>query len=167
MMIKYETEDILCQYTRRIHDLLQFKTQVGLGPSIQHVQIPLQSLATLEQIKTPTQPGVICKLTEGTLDPLIQIIDKDIKENWPQYQALGNTACDWPPVGFNCFHHNSLGPAIQVVFNPAKRMPTQAMSSQFLQENAVGNGDKGFTKVQVDNIHSLSSSSSTKRFTLS
>ncbi|GAB0180326.1 protein Wnt-4a-like [Grus japonensis] len=30
------------------------------------------------------------------------------------------------------------------------------MSSQFLQENAVGNGVKGFTKVQVDNIHSLS-----------
>ncbi|GAB0207986.1 hypothetical protein GRJ2_003264300 [Grus japonensis] len=30
------------------------------------------------------------------------------------------------------------------------------MSSQFLQENAVGNSVKGFTKVQVDNIHSLS-----------
>ncbi|KAK4828210.1 hypothetical protein QYF61_024644, partial [Mycteria americana] len=30
------------------------------------------------------------------------------------------------------------------------------MSSQFLQENAVGNHVKGFTEVQVDNIHSLS-----------
>ncbi|GAB0208382.1 hypothetical protein GRJ2_003303900 [Grus japonensis] len=54
---------------------------VGLGPSIQPVQIPLQSLPTLKQIDTPTQLGVICKLTEGALNPLIQIIDEDIKEN--------------------------------------------------------------------------------------
>ncbi|GAB0199280.1 hypothetical protein GRJ2_002393400 [Grus japonensis] len=57
---------------------------VGLGPSIQPVQIPLQSLPTLKQINTPTQLGVVCKLTEGALDPLVQITDKDIKQNWPQ-----------------------------------------------------------------------------------
>jgi len=50
--------------------------RVGLSPSIQSVQIPLQSLPTLEQIDTPTQLGVICKLTEGALNPLIQMIDK-------------------------------------------------------------------------------------------
>ncbi|MCQ4078742.1 hypothetical protein FK519_28640 [Klebsiella pneumoniae] len=58
---------------------------VHLGPSIQPVQIPLQSLPTLEQIDTPTQFGVICKLTEGALNPLIQIVDKDIKQDWPQH----------------------------------------------------------------------------------
>ncbi|KAK4817504.1 hypothetical protein QYF61_016511 [Mycteria americana] len=58
---------------------------VGLSPWIQPVQVPLQSLPTLKQINTPTQLGVICKLTEGALDPLIQIIDKDIKQNWLQY----------------------------------------------------------------------------------
>jgi len=52
---------------------------VGLGPSMQSVQIPLQKLPTLKQIDTPTQFGVTCKLTERALDPLIQIIDKDIK----------------------------------------------------------------------------------------
>ncbi|KAK4830184.1 hypothetical protein QYF61_008975 [Mycteria americana] len=57
----------------------------GLGPSIQPVQVPLQSLPTLKQINTPAQLGVICKLAEGALDPFIQIIDKDIKQNWPQY----------------------------------------------------------------------------------
>ncbi|KAK4816299.1 hypothetical protein QYF61_014597 [Mycteria americana] len=56
----------------------------GLGPSIQPVQVPLQSLPTLKQINTPTQLGVICKLTESALDPLVRIIDKDIKQNWPQ-----------------------------------------------------------------------------------
>ncbi|KAK4818609.1 hypothetical protein QYF61_016580 [Mycteria americana] len=120
---------------------------IDLGPSIQPVQVPLQSLRTLQQINTPTQLGVICKLTEGALNPFIQIIDKDIKQNWPQHRALGNTACDWPPTGVNSIHHHSSGPAIQLVLYPAKSTPVQAMSSQFLQENAVGNCVKGFTEV--------------------
>ncbi|KAK4824378.1 hypothetical protein QYF61_014038 [Mycteria americana] len=107
----------------------------------------VQSPPTLKQINTSAQLGVICKLT--ALDPLIQIIDKDIKQNWPQHRALGNTTCDRPPTGVNSIHHHSLGPAIRPVFYPVKRTPVQAMSSQFLQENAVGNRVKGFTKVQV------------------
>ncbi|KAK4831375.1 hypothetical protein QYF61_017506 [Mycteria americana] len=57
---------------------------IDLGPSMQPVQIPLQSLPPLQQINTSTQFGVICKLSEGALDPLVQIIDKDVKQNWPQ-----------------------------------------------------------------------------------
>ncbi|KAK4827284.1 hypothetical protein QYF61_016430 [Mycteria americana] len=110
---------------------------IDLGPSTQPVQLPLQSLPTLKQINTPTQLGVICKLTEGALDPFVQIIDKDIKQNWPQHRALGNTACERPPTGLNSIHHHSLGPAIQPVLYPAKSTPVQAMSSQFLQENAL------------------------------
>ncbi|KAK4807042.1 hypothetical protein QYF61_018383 [Mycteria americana] len=117
------------------------------SPSIQPVQVPLQSLPTLQQINTPTQLGVVCKLTESTLDPFVQIIDKDVKQNWPQHRALGNTACDRPPTGVNSIHHHSLGPAVQPVLYPAKSTPVQAMSSQFLQENAVGNRVKGFTEV--------------------
>ncbi|KAK4823878.1 hypothetical protein QYF61_007826 [Mycteria americana] len=110
---------------------------IDLGPSIQPVQVPLQSLPPLKQINTPAQLGVICKLTEGALHPFVQIIDKDIKQNCPQDRALGNTACDRPPTGVNSIHHHSLGPAIQPVLYPAKSTPVQAMSSQFLQENAV------------------------------
>ncbi|KAK4811173.1 hypothetical protein QYF61_019804 [Mycteria americana] len=120
---------------------------IDLGPSIQPVQVPLQSLPTLQQINTPTQLGVVCKLTEGALDPFVQIIDKDIKQNWPQHRALGNTACDRPPTGVNSIHHHSLGPASQPVLYPEKSTPVQAMSSQVLQENAVGNCVKGFTEV--------------------
>ncbi|KAK4806753.1 hypothetical protein QYF61_005549 [Mycteria americana] len=120
---------------------------IDLGPSIQPVQVPLQSLPTLKQINTPTQLGVVCKLTESTLDPFVQIIDKDVKQNWPQHRALGNTTCDRPPTGVNSIHHHSLGPAVQPVLYPAKSTPVQAMSSQFLQENAVGNRVKGFTEV--------------------
>ncbi|KAK4807027.1 hypothetical protein QYF61_000356 [Mycteria americana] len=117
------------------------------SPSIQPVQVPLQSLPTLQQINTPTQLGVVCKLTESALDPFVQIIDKDVKQNWPQHRALGNTACNRPPTGVNSINHHSLGPAVQPVLYPAKSTPVQAMSSQFLQENAVGNRVKGFTEV--------------------
>ncbi|KAK4812626.1 hypothetical protein QYF61_011497 [Mycteria americana] len=94
---------------------------IGLGPSIQPVQVPLQSLPPLQQINTPAQLGVICKLTEGALDPFVQIIDKDVKQDWPQHRALGNTTCDRPPTGLNSIHHHSLGPDIQPVLYPAKR----------------------------------------------
>jgi len=57
---------------------------VGLNPSIQCVQMPLQSLPTLKQIDFPAQLSVTCKLTEGALNPLIQIIDTDVKKDWPQ-----------------------------------------------------------------------------------
>ncbi|KAK4823315.1 hypothetical protein QYF61_000917 [Mycteria americana] len=96
----------------------------GLSPSIQPVRVPLQSLPTPEQIDTPAQFVVICKIPEGALNPLIQIIDKDIKQDWPQHRALGNTACDRPPTGFNSIHQNFLGSAIQPFFYPAKSTPT-------------------------------------------
>ncbi|KAK4828587.1 hypothetical protein QYF61_000039 [Mycteria americana] len=63
---------------------------IDLGPLIQPVQI-----------NTPAQLGVVCKLTEGAHNPFVQIIDKDVKENWPRHKALGNTACDRPPTGGN------------------------------------------------------------------
>ena len=57
---------------------------VGLSPSVQPTQIPLQSPPTLKHINAHTEFGVVCKFCEGALNPLIQIIDKDVEENWPQ-----------------------------------------------------------------------------------
>jgi len=93
----------------------------------------------LNQINTPTEFGVIFKLTEGALDPLVQIIDKDITQNWPQYRALGNTICNWLSTGFNPVHRRSLGLVILPVFYPVKSTPIQAMSSRFVHNNAVEN----------------------------
>ncbi|RMC07472.1 hypothetical protein DUI87_16945 [Hirundo rustica rustica] len=52
---------------------------VGLSPSVQPDQFPLWSLLTLQQINALTQLGVISKIM---LDPLIQVISKDIKKDW-------------------------------------------------------------------------------------
>ncbi|KAJ7412692.1 integral membrane protein dgcr2 idd [Pitangus sulphuratus] len=46
---------------------------ISFSTSIQPVQIPLQSLPRVQQINTPTQLGVVCKLTEDPLDCLVQV----------------------------------------------------------------------------------------------
>jgi len=56
---------------------------IGFSSAIQPVQIPLQGLTTLRQINTSSQLGVICKLGEGALNALIQVINKDIEEGRP------------------------------------------------------------------------------------
>jgi len=55
---------------------------IGLLPSIHSVQIPLQTLLTLQQLNTATQLGVTCKLTEGALNPLIQKFCKQALDCW-------------------------------------------------------------------------------------
>lgn len=129
---------------------------LGLCPAIQPVQVPLQGLPTLQQTDTSPQLGVICKLPEGALNSLIQIINKGIKEGGPQHRLWRNTTHDRLPAGFHSVHHLSLGLAIQPVSNPAKSVPVQAMCCQLLQENTVGDRVKGFAEVRVDRIHSLS-----------
>ncbi|KAJ7414467.1 hypothetical protein BTVI_40977 [Pitangus sulphuratus] len=58
---------------------------VGFSPSTQPVQVPLQSPPTLQHIDSPPQLGVIFKFANGRLHPLIQIINKDIKQDWDQH----------------------------------------------------------------------------------
>ena len=78
-------------------------------------------------MNTPSQLGVVYKLTEGALKPLIKIVNKDVKKEWPQYRALRDTTHDWLPTGFNSIDHNSLGPAIQLVLHPADCTPIQKL----------------------------------------
>ena len=49
------------------------------------IQIPLHSLLNLRQISTLTQFGVICKLTEGALNPLIKSVIKILNKIDPKY----------------------------------------------------------------------------------
>lgn len=46
---------------------------------------PSAELPALQQTNAPTQPGVICRLTEGALDLLVQTTDKDTEVGWLQY----------------------------------------------------------------------------------
>ncbi|KAK4808950.1 hypothetical protein QYF61_013584 [Mycteria americana] len=53
-----------------------------LGTLLAHIQ---PAVNQHPRINTPAQLGVICKVTGSALVPLVQIIDKDIKQNWAQY----------------------------------------------------------------------------------
>ncbi|KAF4789437.1 hypothetical protein TURU_151443 [Turdus rufiventris] len=54
---------------------------VAFSPSIQPVQASLQSPPTLQQTDTFFQIGVICNFVDGGLNPLNQIINKDVNQD--------------------------------------------------------------------------------------
>ena len=56
---------------------------IGLSLMIQPIQIPLKYLPNPRQINTSCQLGVMCKLTEGALNPFIQVINKDKQDRLP------------------------------------------------------------------------------------
>lgn len=44
-----------------------------------------------------TPLNFVCKRSEGTLYPIIQFINEQVKQDWTQYYPLGFTASHWPP----------------------------------------------------------------------
>ena len=55
------------------------------------------------------------QIAEGTLCPIIQVINEEVKLYWSQFWLLGWTTSDWPPAGLPAFDHNILSPAVQLV----------------------------------------------------
>lgn len=63
--------------------------------------------ALLPSSRSHSCPARCLLQTEGVLDPLILVIDKDMKQNWPQHCSLGNTACAWVLNGCSTIHQHS------------------------------------------------------------
>ncbi|KAF4792188.1 hypothetical protein TURU_124321 [Turdus rufiventris] len=122
--------------------------QSSLQRSLCRAFLPLQQINTLAEL------GAIHKLTEGVCESLAQI-NIDTKQNWPSSEPWGTPLVTICQMGVTPLT-TTLGLATQPVFNLAKSPFSQAMSRQFLQENAVGNSAKSCTNVQVNNMHSLS-----------
>lgn len=95
------------------------------------------------------QPGVVCGLAQGALNPLTLISNEDAKQDWPQHRVLGNTTGDQPLAGCYSIHQHSLGLVNQLVFYPVKSGPVHTKGSQFFQENAAGNGVKGIESQKI------------------
>ncbi|RMC00220.1 hypothetical protein DUI87_22825 [Hirundo rustica rustica] len=71
---------------------------VRLCPSVQLVQISLQSPPTFQQIDTHSQHSVIHKFTNERLNTLTSVINKNIEQSWPQHRPLRDTTGDWPQL---------------------------------------------------------------------
>lgn len=93
-------------------------------------QSSLSGLPTLRHINTSPQLSVTCKLTEGSLNPLVEIISNDLKQDRPQDGPLWNTTRDRLPAGFNSIHPCSLGLVLQPVFYPTESIAVEAMGCQ-------------------------------------
>lgn len=62
--------------------------EVQVSPFLQ----PLDGSTTLWWISHSSQFYVICKLAGGTLCPIIQIVNEDVKQYWTQFCPLAYTA---------------------------------------------------------------------------
>lgn len=126
--------------------------EVPVSPFLQPVKVPLDGSKTLWCIGCSSQFGVISKLAESPLCPIIQMINEDVKEDQFQYQPLRYTASYWPPAQLHATGCHPLGPSIQPVFNPLGCLLIQPISHKLVYEYLTGDIVKSFSEVQVDSI---------------
>ena len=67
--------------------------EVHTDPLLKFVQVPLDVISSLRRVNCTTQLSVICKLAEGTLNPVVYVIDEDIEQHGSQYGPLRDTTC--------------------------------------------------------------------------
>ena len=120
---------------------------------LQPVKVPLDGTTTLRCISHSFQFCVIYKFAEGTLCPIIQNINEDVKQDQTPYWPLGYTTSYWPPTRPCATDHHPLGPAFQPVFNPPHRLLIQPTYQQFIYEDLMEDSVKGLPEVQTDNIY--------------
>jgi len=117
---------------------------IGLILSIQPVQIHLKGLLTPRQIDNYSQHGVTCKLTEGALSALIQVINKDIEQTGPSTDPWGTLVTN-RQLDMTAFT-TTLCAWTSSQFFTQKRVHLSNPGCQTLQENAVGDSIKGFAE---------------------
>jgi len=73
---------------------------VSRGPCLKSVKVSLDGIPSFKQINGNTQFGVICKLSDGSLNPTVYVTDEGIKQCLSQYRPLRDTICYWFPLGY-------------------------------------------------------------------
>ena len=84
------------------------------------VQVPLDSIPS-QFVGCTTQHGVACKLAEGTLNPTVQVTDKDATCDIKPFlmQTLkAHHSNHWSLPGYRAIDYNFLGAATQTISYP-------------------------------------------------
>ena len=105
-------------------------------------QVHAVGLSPFIQISNSFQLGIMCKLTEGALNLLVQTRKSYIKQNRPQHWPPApphplprDTACDQSPAGFNSIHlHYTTDPTLKPVLYRAKSVLAASFSRKILCE---------------------------------
>jgi len=74
--------------------------EISLDPVLQLVKVPLNGGTTIWYISHSSQFCIICEHAHDVLFPIVQMVNENIEQDWPQYQPLAYTATDWPPTRF-------------------------------------------------------------------
>ena len=108
--------------------------EVPVSPFLQPDEVPLDGSTTLCYASHPSQSGVICKLAELTLCPII--IKEDVKRGWSQHRPVGYSTSDWPPAGLCAAdHHPWARPFSQVSATALLIHPHQQLLLEVLWES--------------------------------
>lgn len=89
---------------------------IHLSPLLQYVKVPLKDSITIWCINC-SFILYVCRLAEGACSSIIQVINKAVKEYWPQYKGLRcptNSECS--PAGLYASDHNILMAVVQLLF---------------------------------------------------
>ena len=90
------------------------------------------------------------KLAESALDPIIYVLDKDVKEHWSQDKHLGVTAHYQPPLGHKVIDYSPLAVTFQPILYPPNSPPFKFVSLQFRDKGEVGDRIKDLAEVQLE-----------------
>jgi len=74
--------------------------EICMGPPLKPFKVPLDGILSLQHVSRIPQLAVICKLTEGALNPTVHVANKDVKWHQSQHQPLRNATKHWSPVGY-------------------------------------------------------------------
>jgi len=77
-----------------------------MGPLLKPVQVSLDGIPSFCCISRTSQFGIVCKFVEGALDPIICVIDKDVKEHRSSDRPAGCATCHQAPPGHTAIDHN-------------------------------------------------------------
>ena len=59
--------------------------EVPVCPVLQPAELPTNGSTTIGRYKTARSGWYICELADSALCPMIQVINEDVKQYWPQY----------------------------------------------------------------------------------
>lgn len=104
--------------------------KVPTCPFLQHDQVPLDGSTIPWSISHSSEFCVICKLTEGALCSMIQIINAVVKWDQSQCWPLWYTTSYSLPARFRITDHYSLGPPAQPLSYPLPSLLIQTHSSR-------------------------------------
>ena len=120
------------------------------------IKVPLGAIPSFCCISCTTQLGVICKLPEEALNPIIYVMDRDVEEHQSQDGPLGNTTHEHSPPAQRAIANNPLVTTTQTIPCPLSSPPFEPISLQFRDKDVVRARIKGLAEVQADNISCLS-----------